>query len=166
MDLFSFITGEEIRDVKIFLACIIGIPIPLIALFFLKSNIDYLRPNREESVTSGIEEAIDDVDESQVEKDDVADGTINDPTPLIEETTLTKDPRVEDVEKAESTIPQVPVIEKATEDNEPEVHNQEVINEEVVQSPSNEQDPQNIEPATESSKDRVRHPMISSRRFS
>jgi hypothetical protein len=44
MDLFSFITGEEIRDVKIFLSCIIGIPIPLIALFFLKSNIDYLRP--------------------------------------------------------------------------------------------------------------------------
>lgn len=44
MDLFSFITGEEIRDVKIFLSCIIGIPIPMIALFFLKSNIDYLRP--------------------------------------------------------------------------------------------------------------------------
>jgi hypothetical protein len=44
MDLFSFITGEEMRDVKIFLSCIIGIPIPLIALFFLKSNIDYLRP--------------------------------------------------------------------------------------------------------------------------
>ena len=47
MDLFSFITGDEIRDVKIFLSCIIGIPIPLIALFFLKSNIDYLRPKSE-----------------------------------------------------------------------------------------------------------------------
>jgi hypothetical protein len=45
MDLFSFITGDEIRDVKIFLSCIIGIPIPLIALFFLKSNIDYLKPS-------------------------------------------------------------------------------------------------------------------------
>lgn len=45
MDLFSFITGEEIRDVKIFLSCIIGIPIPMIALFFLKSNIDYLKPS-------------------------------------------------------------------------------------------------------------------------
>jgi len=46
MDLFSFITGDEIKDVKIFLSCIIGIPIPLIALFFLKSNIDYLKPNK------------------------------------------------------------------------------------------------------------------------
>ena len=45
MDLFSFITGDEMKDVKIFLSCIIGIPIPLIALFFLKSNIDYLRPS-------------------------------------------------------------------------------------------------------------------------
>jgi len=45
MDLFSFITGDEIKDVKIFLSCIIGVPIPLIALFFLKSNIDYLRPS-------------------------------------------------------------------------------------------------------------------------
>jgi len=166
MDLFSFITGEEIRDVKIFLACIIGIPIPLIALFFLKSNIDYLRPNREESVISGIETAISNADESPAEKVDVTDETSNNATPLIKETILTNDPRVEGIEKAESTIPQVPVIKKAIEANEPEVHNQEVINEEVVQSPSNEQDSQNIEPATESSKDRIRHPMISSRRFS
>lgn len=49
MDLFSFITGDEIKDVKIFLSCIIGIPIPLIALFFLKSNIDYLRPAPKET---------------------------------------------------------------------------------------------------------------------
>lgn len=46
MDLFSFITGDEMKDVKIFLSCIIGIPIPLIALFFLKSNIDYLKPDK------------------------------------------------------------------------------------------------------------------------
>ena len=46
MDLFSFITGDDLRDVKVFLSCIIGIPIPLIALFFLKSNIDYLRPEK------------------------------------------------------------------------------------------------------------------------
>lgn len=44
-DLFSFIVGDDIRDTKIFLSCIIGIPIPLIALFFLKSNMDYLRPS-------------------------------------------------------------------------------------------------------------------------
>jgi hypothetical protein len=58
MDLFSFITGDEIKDVKIFLSCIIGIPIPLIALFFLKSNIDYLRPNKDvesTDVTSSID---------------------------------------------------------------------------------------------------------------
>lgn len=52
MDLFSFITGEEIRDVKIFLSCIIGIPIPLIALFFLKSNIDYLKPSGKKQIES------------------------------------------------------------------------------------------------------------------
>lgn len=60
MDLFSFITGDELRDVKIFLSCIIGIPIPLIALFFLKSNIDYLRPEKkqEEHVSSKTESVL------------------------------------------------------------------------------------------------------------
>ena len=42
-ELFSFITGDDIKDAKLFLSCIIGIPIPLIALFFLKSNMDYLK---------------------------------------------------------------------------------------------------------------------------
>lgn len=45
-ELFSFITGDDVRDAKLFLSCIIGIPIPLIALFFLKSNMDYLKLNK------------------------------------------------------------------------------------------------------------------------
>jgi hypothetical protein len=59
MDLFSPIIGEELKDAKIFLACIIGIPIPLIALFFLKSNIDYLKPEKgQEKIKSSNNEIV------------------------------------------------------------------------------------------------------------
>lgn len=66
MDLFSFITGDEMKDVKIFLSCIIGIPIPLIALFFLKSNIDYLRPSTDAKTepTPAQSEVTQEIDES------------------------------------------------------------------------------------------------------
>lgn len=85
MDLFSFITGEEIRDVKIFLSCIIGIPIPLIALFFLKSNIDYLRPTENKT---GVEDT-----------DVLVDVPISEER--TEETIPNKDEHVEEIVKPE-----------------------------------------------------------------
>lgn len=79
LDLFSFVVGDDIKDIKIFLSCVIGIPIPLIALFFLKSNIDYVRPtensdNQEERQISQekkiVEEDYEDTSETIESKDE------------------------------------------------------------------------------------------------
>lgn len=45
VELFSYIFGNDLQTIKIFLAFLIGTPIPLIALLFLKSTVDYLKPD-------------------------------------------------------------------------------------------------------------------------
>jgi len=42
-ELFSYILGNDIQTIKIFLSFLIGTPIPLISLMFLKSTVDYLK---------------------------------------------------------------------------------------------------------------------------
>lgn len=105
MDLFSFITGDEIKDVKIFLSCIIGIPIPLIALFFLKSNIDYLRPEKKEETKNDKKEIIQSKKEKtepvvqDVKKEELLDSTKEDLEPEINEDVIeieVTDPSLED----------------------------------------------------------------------
>lgn len=54
-ELFDFIIDGDIKTAKLFLSCIIGIPIPLIALIFLKSNVDYIRPNNNIEINEAIE---------------------------------------------------------------------------------------------------------------
>lgn len=84
MDLFSPIIGEEIRDAKIFLSCIIGIPIPLIALFFLKSNIDYLKPSSR-SITETSSDDSDHTIKEQVEDEEIQQSS--DQTMVLDELT-------------------------------------------------------------------------------
>lgn len=43
IELFSFFLGDDTQTIKVFLSCLIGIPIPLISLSFLKSLIDYIK---------------------------------------------------------------------------------------------------------------------------
>lgn len=133
MDLFSFITGDEIRDVKIFLSCIIGIPIPLIALFFLKSNIDYLKPDKsnkdETPIVSENKEATEDekrdetqpvdqdndlkhIEEVTIEEDHddptMDDHVVINPAP-IEESPLVEERAIELIEEQEQLDQQDPL---------------------------------------------------------
>jgi hypothetical protein len=143
MDLFSFITGEEIRDVKIFLSCIIGIPIPLIALFFLKSNIDYLRPTENKTDIENTDVLIDaPISEERTEK-----------------TTPNKDEHVKEIVKSKLDEPvqesqRLGLYETAGSNIEEENITEEQDNE--VESPPESTEEQNIR--------RNRKPMISERR--
>lgn len=42
-DLFSFIIGDDVKDIKILLSVLIGATVPMIALAFLKGNVDYVK---------------------------------------------------------------------------------------------------------------------------
>lgn len=171
MDLFSFITGDEIRDVKIFLACIIGIPIPLIALFFLKSNIDYLRPK-----TGGVVAEVTD-NESPVEEKPKSEPKIEPmnesqdsyippaniqppPKPLYEVKDIAPD---ETSDTIKEVIKNDPIV-SAKEDDK--MNDQTVeIPMQLTQSHQRMSSPE-TSMLQESSRKRTRHPMISSRRFS
>lgn len=108
MDLFSFITGEEIKDVKIFLSCIIGIPIPLIALFFLKSNIDYLKPSERKQVepTDSVQnpEKDDQRDDSEVVKNVATEETLDELTSESQSIGLYDDSNQEDLSIEETPV--------------------------------------------------------------
>jgi len=49
-DFFSYLLGNDLQTIKIFLAFLIGTPIPLISLLFFKSIVDYLKPNENETI--------------------------------------------------------------------------------------------------------------------
>lgn len=110
MDLFSFITGDEMKDVKIFLSCIIGIPIPLIALFFLKSNIDYLKP--EKTKKEDPKQEILEVEEPKKEEQ------------KTKKAILKKDVKVEDVT----------VIEESEKHDDPSMDDHVILNPSVAES--------------------------------
>lgn len=120
MDLFSFITGDEIRDVKIFLSCIIGIPIPLIALFFLKSNIDYLKPKKEEDIVN------DNIKQEKEEQPEIEQPAIEQLE--IEQAVQAKDTKDEEITEEDPSLDDYvvinPEIEETTE-NQMEMHESE-----------------------------------------
>jgi len=121
MDLFSFITGDEIRDVKIFLSCIIGIPIPLIALFFLKSNIDYLKPKKQ---VQPIEESTKQDEEEQLKIDQA---------PEIKETS--DEETVEEDSSIDDHVVINPVIEDAQESQMETYESEEYLKDEIEKIP-------------------------------
>lgn len=130
MDLFSFITGDDIRDVKIFLASIIGIPIPLIALFFLKSNIDYLKPSKK--IETGEGNNISTIDNV------AADKTLssNNEEPKIEvEPIESRKIELDEPDIQVTTTSDIgPIIQEEISETEPFIEDQpiqEVINEEI-----------------------------------
>lgn len=70
-ELISYFLGNDFRFNKIVLSMIIGIPIPLISLFFLKSTIDYLnvdeKPNKIYTIEDNIiEDNIDIIKENKI----------------------------------------------------------------------------------------------------
>ena len=149
MDLFSFITGDEIRDVKIFLSCIIGIPIPLIALFFLKSNIDYLKPSN----TKDDEPKIVNIENQKDDKNEKTDET----------------PSAIHVEKLPTSLEEVAHGDQSMDDHvviNPVVVEEQLIDEEQEREISEEQEQLDEQGTSHSQHSRVRHlkPMISQRR--
>ena len=153
MDLFSFITGDEIRDVKIFLACIIGVPIPLIALFFLKSNIDYLRPKGDGAIVEKEDATTNDEPSSDEKKDDV-EVAVEDVVPEELEDASRNDEGIETLQPESNDH-----VTASEETNVPVQTNNFI---ETVST-------KNIAPDEHMSsigRSRTRHPMISSRRFS
>lgn len=113
LDLFSFLVGNDIKDIKIFLSCVIGIPIPLIALFFLKSNIDYVRPA---GVPINQEDATLMEDNVQLSEDTTV---ISDDIDITQENnSITEDENHIKEEDDENTDEQFEEIEESSEINE------------------------------------------------
>lgn len=51
-ELMSYFIGNDQALIKIVLSCLIGIPIPTISLFFLKSTIQYINPDINENIAN------------------------------------------------------------------------------------------------------------------
>ncbi len=68
-ELVAYFVGSDISLIKIIISCLIGIPLPLISLFFLKSLLEYANPKEEikkEIITPKIQK-VESVDEQITE---------------------------------------------------------------------------------------------------
>jgi hypothetical protein len=61
-EFFSYLLGNDLQTIKIFLAFLIGTPIPLISLLFLKSTVDYLKPHENENEITNIDQNVKNTD--------------------------------------------------------------------------------------------------------
>lgn len=115
-ELFSLFLGNDISTIKVFLACLIAVPIPLISLSFLKSLIDYVKDDEKIEPEQGINEL----------------ETKNDDNKLIEttETPILESP----IDNTEKDIDN-PVVETSIENQEDiQTENVESINTAIIQN--------------------------------
>lgn len=92
-ELISYFIGNDIRFNKIVLSLIIGVPIPLISLFFLKSTMDYLNVDDENKIYTN-----NNVQEIEKEQEEVIDENI------IKENKMSETIDIQDDEETQAII--------------------------------------------------------------
>lgn len=131
IDLVEMMTMQKLeqRTTKFILSLLIGLPIPIISLAFLKSVSDYLKPETKEKKQERVEEPKDELEKTPI---DVVE--INTETEIVEDTQPIKD--INDVVE-ERNKEEVEVLEKEVISNPIEILNEGNNEKEIVQETKN-----------------------------
>ncbi len=131
IDLVEMMTMQKLeqRTTKFILSLLIGLPIPIISLAFLKSVSDYLKPETKEKKQERVEEPKDELEKTPI---DVVE--INTETEIVEDTQPIKD--INDVVE-ERNKDEVEVLEKEVISNPIEILNDGNNEKEIVQETKN-----------------------------
>lgn len=131
IDLVEMMTMQKLeqRTTKFILSLLIGLPIPIISLAFLKSVSDYLKPETKEKKQERVEEPKDELEKTPI---DVVE--INTETEIVEDTQPIKD--INDVVE-ERNKDEVEVLEKEVISNPIEILNDGNNEKEILQETKN-----------------------------
>lgn len=134
IDLVEMMTMQKLeqRTTKFILSLLIGLPIPIISLAFLKSVSDYLKPETKEKKQERVEEPKDELEKTPI---DVVE--INTETEIVEDTQPIKD--INDVVE-ERNKEEVEVLEKEVISNPIEILNEGNNEKEIVEETKNSEE--------------------------
>lgn len=134
IDLVEMMTMQKLeqRTTKFILSLLIGLPIPIISLAFLKSVSDYLKPETKEKKQERVEEPKDELEETPIDVVEISTETV-----IVEDNQPIKDIKnvVEEINKE-----QIELLEEEVISNPIEIVNEESNQKEIVEEIKNSEE--------------------------